>query len=121
MNVSKIRELNKKALKGSKGLSPIDEAEDLAEELEEILDEDLGESVTETVPALRNLAKDYPLLFPILVFLFILSIVYSVGLFVKPSFILYEQNGEMVVNRNRLAVLSGSLAVLTSAILTYVL
>jgi hypothetical protein len=119
MNVDKIRELNKKALKGSKALS-----DDLTEELEdsfETFNEDLEESVTEMVPALKNLANDYPVLFPLLVFLFIVSIVYSVGLYVKPSFVLYEQNGEMVVNRYRLAVLSGSLAVLTSAVLTYML
>jgi hypothetical protein len=115
MDIDTIKEINKKAIKGSSAKISKDESP-----LEEI-EEDIYEPVGEITQDFRELAKSYPLMFSTLVFAIIVSVAYSLGLVIKPTFILVHQDGEMIVNRNKLGLASVSIAVITVALLNYML
>lgn len=80
------------------------------------------ESATEGfVPALEDLYYQSPVIFSSVVFAIIVTISYIVGEMVRPTFLLETKDGEMKINRMKLAGLSVAVSILTIAILNYMM
>jgi hypothetical protein len=109
MDAEDIRELNREAVEAGSVLLSI--PEQASGEVES--------AVSSVVPDLTSLFRQSPMLFSAAAFAVIVTIAYSIGATLRPNLVLMESDGEMVLNRNRLALLAIALAVLTVGSLNY--
>lgn len=109
MDIEEIRRINRDAVDSGSVLMVIPESED---------QQDYSTGVEDVVKRYTNV----PLAVSIAVLAIIAYAAYTIGESIKPSFVMtVDSNGEQVVDRNRLLLLSASLSILTVAIINYLM